>query len=141
MLPQLRHRWQLWLTSDPWPGSSTCHGVAKKRKKKKRFSRNNEIFLRYYRNHFYSRFLFFWPGIGLRILCMLGFMLFRLYTLDVIYLHLLSSKSFLRRGQKLRHLVALHLSMYSCIPFASLSLVFYLFSHQQFCFIVYISCK
>ena len=32
-LPQLWHRSQLWLTSDPWPGNSICHGAAKKGKK------------------------------------------------------------------------------------------------------------
>ena len=28
------HRWQLWLTSDPWPGNSICicHGEAKEKK-------------------------------------------------------------------------------------------------------------
>ena len=28
---------QLWLGSDPWPGNSICHRVAKKRKKKSGF--------------------------------------------------------------------------------------------------------
>jgi len=28
-------RLQLWLTSDPWFGNSMCHGVAKKKKRKK----------------------------------------------------------------------------------------------------------
>ena len=30
--PQLWFRLQLWLGSDPWPGTSMCHGAAKKRK-------------------------------------------------------------------------------------------------------------
>ena len=34
-LPQLWLRLKLRLRSDPWPGNSICHGVAKKRKKKK----------------------------------------------------------------------------------------------------------
>ena len=34
-LPQLpRHRLQLWLGSDPWPGNSTCHRVVGKKRKK-----------------------------------------------------------------------------------------------------------
>ena len=32
---QLWLRWLLWLGSDPWPGRSMCHGVAKNEKKKK----------------------------------------------------------------------------------------------------------
>ena len=32
-LPQLQHRSQLWLKSDPWPRNSACHRVAKKKKK------------------------------------------------------------------------------------------------------------
>ena len=35
-LLQLRLRSQLGLKSDPWPGTSMCHGVTKKEKKKKR---------------------------------------------------------------------------------------------------------
>ena len=31
-----QHRSQLWLVSDPWPGNSLCHRVAKKEKKKKK---------------------------------------------------------------------------------------------------------
>lgn len=34
MLPQLRHRLQLWLRSDAWPGNSMCLGVAKRGEKK-----------------------------------------------------------------------------------------------------------
>ena len=30
--PQLWFRLQLWLGSDPWPGTSMCHGAAKKEK-------------------------------------------------------------------------------------------------------------
>ena len=33
---QLQHRSQLQLRSDPWPGNSTCHRVAKNEKKKKK---------------------------------------------------------------------------------------------------------
>ena len=33
VLPQLRHRSQLWLGSDPWPGNSIRHEAAKKEKK------------------------------------------------------------------------------------------------------------
>ena len=32
-LPQLQHRSQLWLGSDPWPRNSICCKVAKKEKK------------------------------------------------------------------------------------------------------------
>ena len=32
-LPQLQHRSQLWLGSDPWPGNSICCGADKKEKK------------------------------------------------------------------------------------------------------------
>ena len=35
-LPKLWQRSQRWLGSDPWPGNSTCHEVAKKEKKKKK---------------------------------------------------------------------------------------------------------
>ena len=34
-LLQLQHRLQLQLRSDPWPGKSICHGVAKKEKEKR----------------------------------------------------------------------------------------------------------
>ena len=33
-LPQLRHRWPLWFSSDPWPGNSTCPVVLRKGEKK-----------------------------------------------------------------------------------------------------------
>ena len=33
VLPQLQHRLQLWLASDPWPGNSICLRTAKKKKK------------------------------------------------------------------------------------------------------------
>ena len=33
-LPQLWHRLQVQLRSDPWPGNSIFHGAAKKKKKK-----------------------------------------------------------------------------------------------------------
>ena len=33
---QLRRRWQLRLVSDPWPGSSICHGAPKKGEKKRK---------------------------------------------------------------------------------------------------------
>ena len=35
-LPQLQHRLQRWLGSDPWPRNSTCLRVAKNEKKKRR---------------------------------------------------------------------------------------------------------
>ena len=34
--PTLQHRSQLWLRSDPCPGNSMCHGVAKKEKNKQK---------------------------------------------------------------------------------------------------------
>ena len=34
-LPQLQHRSQLWLRSDPWPVNFICCRAAKKRKEKK----------------------------------------------------------------------------------------------------------
>ena len=35
-LLQLQHRLQLLLGSDPWPGNSICHGVAKKKRKRQK---------------------------------------------------------------------------------------------------------
>ena len=34
--PQLQHRSQFQLGSDPWPRNSVCHGVAKKKKRKEK---------------------------------------------------------------------------------------------------------
>ena len=31
-MPQLQYRLQVWLRSDPWPGSSVCHRMVKKKK-------------------------------------------------------------------------------------------------------------
>ena len=42
LLLQLCPRWQLWLRSDPWPGNSICHGVAKKKKHTTRSSSENK---------------------------------------------------------------------------------------------------
>lgn len=37
-LPQLRHRLQPWVRSDPWSGNSVCHRAAKNEKKKEKLS-------------------------------------------------------------------------------------------------------
>ena len=36
VLPQLQHRLQLWLKSDPWLGNSICHWQPEKKKKEKK---------------------------------------------------------------------------------------------------------
>ena len=45
-LPQLWYRLQLWLRSDPWPGTSVFHTVAKKENKTKQ----NKTKTSYYRS-------------------------------------------------------------------------------------------
>ena len=40
-LPQLQHRSQLQLRSDPWSGNSMCLGAAKKEKKKQKLKQNS----------------------------------------------------------------------------------------------------
>ena len=42
-LPQLQHRSQLWLGSDPSPGNSICHRVAQKKKKKKKKKKEIQV--------------------------------------------------------------------------------------------------
>ena len=41
-LPRPWHRLQLWLGSDPWPGNSIHHRVAKKEKKRKEKKRKEK---------------------------------------------------------------------------------------------------